>query len=162
MTLLEVADLRVEFPGPTGPVRAVNGVSLEVESGRTLAILGESGSGKSVTAQAVMGILETPPARVTGAVRLRGRELLTLPRKQRDRVSGEEIGMVFQDAMAALNPVFTVGHQLMEVLRVRRGCPGRTPAAGRSSWSTGYGSRPRRTVSGTTRTSSPAGCGNAS
>ncbi|OZV75189.1 methionine ABC transporter ATP-binding protein [Micromonospora echinospora] len=120
-SLLEVADLRVEFPGPTGPVRAVNGVSLEVESGRTLALLGESGSGKSVTAQAVMGILDTPPARVDGAVRLRGRELLTLPRKQRDRVSGEEIGMVFQDAMAALNPVFTVGDQIIEVLRVRRG-----------------------------------------
>ncbi|MEV5694380.1 ABC transporter ATP-binding protein [Micromonospora globbae] len=121
MTLLEIADLRVTFPGGTGPVNAVNGVSLEVDAGRTLAVLGESGSGKSVTAQAVMGILDAPPARITGSVRLRGRELLTLPRRQRDRVSGEEIGMVFQDAMAALNPVFTVGHQIMEVLRVRRG-----------------------------------------
>ncbi|NBE79982.1 ABC transporter ATP-binding protein [Micromonospora rubida] len=121
MSLLEIDDLRVAFPGPTGPINAVNGVSLKVDAGQTLAILGESGSGKSVTAQAVMGILDTPPARISGAVRLHGRELLTLPRKQRDRISGEEIGMVFQDAMAALNPVFTVGHQIMEVLRVRRG-----------------------------------------
>ncbi|MEU6077210.1 ABC transporter ATP-binding protein [Micromonospora sp. NPDC047074] len=121
MTLLEIADLRVAFPGPSGPVNAVNGVSLQVDSGQTLAILGESGSGKSVTAQAVMGILDTPPATITGSVQLRGRELLTLPRKQRERISGEEIGMVFQDAMAALNPVFTVGHQIEEVLRVRRG-----------------------------------------
>jgi peptide/nickel transport system ATP-binding protein/oligopeptide transport system ATP-binding protein len=123
MALLEVEDLRVSFPGPggdAGTVHAVNGVSLELEAGRTLAILGESGSGKSVTAQAVMGILDMPPARVAGSVRLAGRELLTLSPKQRDRVSGEEIGMVFQDAMAALNPVFTVGEQLSELLRVRR------------------------------------------
>ncbi|MBO4204858.1 ABC transporter ATP-binding protein [Micromonospora echinofusca] len=119
--LLEVTDLKVSFPGPAGRVNAVNGVSLSLEPGRTLALLGESGSGKSVTAQAVMGILDVPPAEVTGSVRLRGRELLTLPPKQRDRVSGEEIGMVFQDAMAALNPVFTVGDQLTELLRVRRG-----------------------------------------
>ncbi|MBL6275079.1 ABC transporter ATP-binding protein [Micromonospora fiedleri] len=121
MSLLEIDDLRVAFPGHSGPVNAVNGVSLEVDSGRTLAILGESGSGKSVTAQAVMGILDVPPATVSGSVRLQGRELLSLPRKQRERISGEEIGMVFQDAMAALNPVFTIGHQIMEVLRVRRG-----------------------------------------
>ncbi|MER7419894.1 ABC transporter ATP-binding protein [Micromonospora peucetia] len=119
--LLQVTDLHVSFPGATGPVHAVNGVSLTLTAGRTLAILGESGSGKSVTAQAVMGILDVPPARVTGSVTLRGRELLTLEPKQRDRVSGEEIGMVFQDAMAALNPVFTVGDQLTELLRVRRG-----------------------------------------
>ncbi|GAA1548896.1 ABC transporter ATP-binding protein [Dactylosporangium maewongense] len=122
MALLEVEDLRVSFPAPgSAPVRAVNGVSLALEPGRTLAILGESGSGKSVTAQAVMGILDAPPAQVSGSVRLRGRELLTLPAKQRDKVSGEEIGMVFQDAMAALNPVYTVGEQLSELLRVRRG-----------------------------------------
>jgi oligopeptide/dipeptide ABC transporter ATP-binding protein len=121
MNLLAVDDLRVSFPGPTGVVQAVNGVSLTLEAGQTLAILGESGSGKSVTAQAVMGLLDAPPARITGSVRLRGRELLTLSGKQRDRISGEEIAMVFQDAMAALNPVFTVGHQLVEVLRVRRG-----------------------------------------
>jgi peptide/nickel transport system ATP-binding protein/oligopeptide transport system ATP-binding protein len=121
MALLEIEDLRVSFPGPTGPVNAVNGVSLALEPGQTLAILGESGSGKSVTAQAVMGILDAPPARIAGAVRLRGRELLSLSPKQRDKVSGEEIGMVFQDAMAALNPVYTVGHQLAELLRVRRG-----------------------------------------
>ncbi|GAB3977071.1 hypothetical protein GCM10027615_48180 [Plantactinospora veratri] len=139
MALLEVEELRVSFPGPggdagsAGAVQAVNGVSLALESGRTLAILGESGSGKSVTAQAVMGILDVPPARVSGSVRLRGRELLTLTPKQRDRVSGEEIGMVFQDAMAALNPVYTVGEQLGELLRVRRGCPGPPPGAGRSS-----------------------------
>jgi len=121
MALLEIEDLRVTFPGPTGPINAVNGVSLTLQPRQTLAILGESGSGKSVTAQAVMGILDAPPARITGAVRLRGRELLHLPAHERDKVSGEEIAMVFQDAIAALNPVYTVGHQIAEVLRVRRG-----------------------------------------
>ncbi len=116
--LLEVRDLRVAF----GKTPAVNGVSFHVDAGETLAVLGESGSGKSVTAQAVMGILDTPPARITsGEIRYRGRDLLTLPERERRRVRGREIAMVFQDALSALNPVFPVGWQVAETLRVREG-----------------------------------------
>jgi ABC-type glutathione transport system ATPase component len=114
--LLAVSDLRVAF----GATSVLSGVSFDLDAGETLAVLGESGSGKSVTAQAVMGILD-PPARVSGSVRLRGRELSTLPERERRRIRGRDIAMVFQDALSALNPVFTVGYQIAEPMRVRDG-----------------------------------------
>ncbi|MEJ7648058.1 MAG: ABC transporter ATP-binding protein [Nakamurella sp.] len=120
--LLAVTDLVVEFHTPRGVVRAVNGLSYTVEAGRTLAIVGESGSGKSVSSQAVMGLLQTPPARIAGgSIVFEGTNLLSLSRKQHRAFCGENIAMVFQDALAALNPVYTVGWQLTEALRVRRG-----------------------------------------
>jgi oligopeptide transport system ATP-binding protein len=120
--LLEVDHLSVEFGSDAGTVRAVRDVSWHLDSGETLAILGESGSGKSVSAQAIMGILESPPARITsGAVRFRGEDLLTLPREEQRAMRGEQISMVFQDALSALNPVFTVGSQIAEMYRVHRG-----------------------------------------
>ncbi len=119
---LQVTDLHVEFHTRAGVAHAVNGVNFEVNAGETLAILGESGSGKSVTAQAVMGILDEPPARVAGGqIRYRGVDLLTLPEDQRRKVRANGIAMVFQDALSALNPVFTVGFQLGELFRVHRG-----------------------------------------
>ena len=120
--LLQVDDLHVEFRTRDGVARAVNGVSFSLEAGRTLAVLGESGSGKSVTAQAVMGILDSPPARVTGGrVLLGGTDLLTLSRREMQACRGEQISMVFQDALSALNPVYSVGFQIAEMLRVHRG-----------------------------------------
>ncbi|MGH2603943.1 MAG: ABC transporter ATP-binding protein, partial [Dehalococcoidia bacterium] len=120
--LLAVEELRLEFRARHGVVHALNGVSYEVEAGETLAILGESGSGKSVSAQAIMGLLETPPAYVTtGAIRYRDMNLLAVSAEERRQVRGKEIAMIFQDALSALNPVFTVGWQIAEVLRVRRG-----------------------------------------
>jgi peptide/nickel transport system ATP-binding protein len=117
MTLLGVSELRVAF----GATTVLNGVSFDLDGGETLAVLGESGSGKSVTALTVMGILD-PPARVVGGeVRYRGQDLLTLPERERRRIRGREIAMVFQDALSALNPVFTVGWQIAETLRVREG-----------------------------------------
>ncbi|MFI7272482.1 ABC transporter ATP-binding protein [Streptomyces sp. NPDC049879] len=119
--LLDVRDLRVEFRTREGVVRAVNGVSYSVAEGETLAVLGESGSGKSVTAQAVMGILDTPPARVTGGrVLFQGTDLLTLGAEERRRVRGERMAMIFQDALSSLNPVLPVGYQLGEMFRVHR------------------------------------------
>ncbi|MFD2078777.1 peptide/nickel transport system ATP-binding protein/oligopeptide transport system ATP-binding protein [Actinopolymorpha cephalotaxi] len=119
--LLEVDDLAVEFHTRDGVVRAVNGLSWKVNPGRTLAIVGESGSGKSVSVQAVMGLLQTPPARiVSGAIRLRGQDLLAMDRRRQRAVCGERVAMVFQDALAALNPVYSVGFQLAEALVVRR------------------------------------------
>ncbi len=120
--LLHVHDLHVEFRTPDGVARAVNGVNLWVNPGETLAVLGESGCGKSVTAQAAMGILDSPPARVTrGEIRYRGVDLLALPEKQRRRVRANRIAMIFQDALSALNPVYTVGFQLAELFRAHRG-----------------------------------------
>jgi len=120
--LLVVDDLRVEFRIDAGVVRAVNGLSYSLGVGETLAIVGESGSGKSVGAQAVMGIVDSPPGFVTGgSVRFRGVELLDLPESERRRVRGDRISMIFQDALTALNPVFSVGWQIAEMFRVHRG-----------------------------------------
>ncbi|CAL9572850.1 ABC transporter ATP-binding protein [Streptomyces griseomycini] len=120
--LLDVRDLHVEFRTRDGVARAVNGVSYRVDAGETLAVLGESGSGKSVTAQAVMGILDTPPGRITGGeVLFRGRDLLKLKEDERRRVRGAEMAMIFQDALSSLNPVLPVGDQLGEMFVVHRG-----------------------------------------
>jgi oligopeptide transport system ATP-binding protein len=120
--LLDVEDLFVEFRTRDGVAKAVNGVSYTIAEGETLAVLGESGSGKSVTAQAIMGILDTPPGYVTGGtVRFRGDDLLAMPEEMRRQFRGKRIAMIFQDALSALNPVFTVGDQIGEMFRVHRG-----------------------------------------
>ncbi|MFD7105519.1 ABC transporter ATP-binding protein [Streptomyces celluloflavus] len=124
--LLEVRDLRVEFHTRDGVAKAVNGVSYRVAAGETLAVLGESGSGKSVTAQAVMGILDSPPGYVTGGeILFQGRDLLKLGREERRRVRGAKLAMIFQDALSALNPVLSVGAQLGEMYEVHRKMPRR-------------------------------------
>ncbi len=120
--LLDVEDLVVEFAMRDGVARAINGVSFHLDAGQTLAILGESGSGKSVTAQAIMGILDEPPARVAGgSIRYCGHELLTMDPRRRQEIRGQHIAMIFQDALSALNPVFPVGWQIAEMFRVHRG-----------------------------------------
>ena len=120
--LLEVRDLHVEFRTREGVAKAVNGVSYAVDAGETLAVLGESGSGKSVTAQAVMGILDMPPGRITGGeILFRGQDVLRLKEGERRRIRGARMAMIFQDALSALNPVLTVGAQLAEMFTVHRG-----------------------------------------
>ena len=120
--LLEVDDLSVEFRTDYGVVKAVNGISYTLAAGETLAILGESGCGKSVSAQAIMGILDTPPGFVTGGeIRFRGDNLLTMTNKEQRNIRGEEISIIFQDALSSLNPVFTVGAQIGEMFRRHRG-----------------------------------------
>lgn len=126
--LLEVDNLHLEFRIEDGIVQAVNGLSYSLHRGETLAILGESGSGKSVSAQAVMGILDSPPGFVTeGSIKFRGVELLAPNKKTGTldhvvpEIRGTRIAMVFQDALTALNPVFTVGWQIAEMFRVHRG-----------------------------------------
>jgi oligopeptide transport system ATP-binding protein len=120
--LLDVDDLFVEFRTRNGVAKAINGVSFSLDQGETLAILGESGSGKSVTAQAIMGILDTPPGYVTGGeVRYCGTDILKLPDERRREIRGPEISMVFQDALSSLNPVFPVGWQIAEMFRKHRG-----------------------------------------
>ncbi|MFF0483244.1 ABC transporter ATP-binding protein [Streptomyces sp. NPDC004435] len=120
--VLEVENLTVEFRTSRGTVTAVRDVSFRLARGEALGILGESGSGKSVTVGAVMGILESPPARVTsGRVLLGGEDLLNMPAKERRVLMGSKIAMVFQDALTALNPVHPVGRQIGELYRVHRG-----------------------------------------
>ncbi|MGW6546907.1 ABC transporter ATP-binding protein [Streptomyces massasporeus] len=120
--LLEVRDLHVEFHTRDGVAKAVNGVNYTVSSGETLAVLGESGSGKSVTAQAIMGILDMPPGRIPqGQILYRGEDMLTMSGDARRKVRGRKIAMIFQDALSALNPVLSVGYQLGEMFRVHQG-----------------------------------------
>jgi oligopeptide transport system ATP-binding protein len=120
--LLEVRDLHVEFRTRDGIAKAVNGVGLGVDAGETLAVLGESGSGKSVTAQAVMGILDMPPGRITGGeIVFQGQDLLKLKEEERRKIRGSGMAMIFQDALSALNPVLSVGDQLGEMFVVHRG-----------------------------------------
>ncbi|MFF5726236.1 ABC transporter ATP-binding protein [[Kitasatospora] papulosa] len=120
--LLEVRDLHVEFHTRDGVAKAVNGVNYSVAEGETLAVLGESGSGKSVTAQAVMGILDMPPGRISGGeILFKDRDLLKLRADERRRIRGQEMAMIFQDALSSLNPVLSVGQQLGEMFVVHRG-----------------------------------------
>jgi oligopeptide transport system ATP-binding protein len=120
--LLEVRDLHVEFHTRDGVARAVNGVDYSVNAGETLAVLGESGSGKSVTAQAVMGILDMPPGKIPrGEILFHGQDMLKMSAEQRRKIRGRKIAMIFQDALSSLNPVLSVGYQLGEMFRVHQG-----------------------------------------
>lgn len=115
--LLEVENLTVSFPGHSGTVHAVNGASFVVRRGERLGVVGESGSGKSVTALGIMGLIQTPGAEIRGRVMLRGIDLLTLSSRERRRLCGSQIGMVFQNPMSCLNPAMTIGAQIAEAVR---------------------------------------------
>jgi oligopeptide/dipeptide ABC transporter ATP-binding protein len=115
--LLAVDDLRVSFATEDGIVRAVDGVSFELAAGEVLAIVGESGCGKSVTSQTMMGLTRSQNARIEGSVRYRGGELLTADDATLRGIRGPEISMIFQDPISALNPVYRVGDQIVEAIR---------------------------------------------
>jgi peptide/nickel transport system ATP-binding protein len=115
--LLEVDDLRVSFATEDGLVRAVDGVSFSVAPGEVVAIVGESGSGKSVTAMTLMGLTRGPNARIEGRATLGGTELLSASERQLQGIRGASIAMVFQDPMSSLNPVYRIGHQIVEQIR---------------------------------------------
>ncbi len=118
--VLEIAGLTLDFRQEGRRLRVLDGVSLRVEAGRTLAIVGESGCGKSVTALAVMGLLPDT-AEVGGAIRLTGRDLTAMSAEDRRRLRGGEMAMIFQEPMTSLNPAFTAGDQVAEALRVHQG-----------------------------------------
>src|SRR6266481_440970 len=120
--ILEIADLRTWFFTRDGVVRAVDGVSFHVIPGETLAIVGESGCGKSVTAMSILRLIPSPPGRiVSGAIRFAGRDLLGLGEAEMREVRGNEISMIFQEPMTSLNPVLTIGHQIAETLTLHQG-----------------------------------------
>ena len=117
--LLEVLDLRTYFHVMDGTVKAVDGVSFSIRRGETLGIVGESGCGKSVTALTIMRLLDIPPAEIaSGEVRFEGRDILTLPDSEMRALRGNDIAMIFQEPMTSLNPVFTIGNQISEAVRL--------------------------------------------
>jgi peptide/nickel transport system ATP-binding protein len=120
MPLLEVENLQTHFRTPDGIVRAVDGVSFAVARGETMAIVGESGCGKSVTANSILRLVPQPPGRIAGAIRFEGTDLLRLSERAMRDIRGNRISMVFQEPMTSLNPVFTVGHQIAETLRLHQ------------------------------------------
>jgi oligopeptide/dipeptide ABC transporter ATP-binding protein len=136
-TVLAIRDLRTFFHTDAGVVRAVNGVTLTVKERQTLAIVGESGSGKSVTGLTVMRLLARTPGRVEGgSIHLRGRggkvlDLVSLPEAEMAKVRGRDVAMIFQDPMSSLNPVFPIGEQIAEPIRIHHGA-GRREARGRA------------------------------
>ncbi|NPV08185.1 MAG: ABC transporter ATP-binding protein [Anaerolineae bacterium] len=122
MALLEVKDLRTEFHTQDGVVMAVNGISYEVNEGETVAIVGESGCGKSVGVLSIMRLIPQPPGRIVGGqVLFQDRDLLRLPEDQLRTIRGNRISMIFQDPMTSLNPVLTIGRQVGEALEVHQG-----------------------------------------
>ncbi|MGE4327788.1 MAG: ABC transporter ATP-binding protein [Pseudodonghicola sp.] len=119
--LLEVKDLQIEFKTEGGVFRAVDGVSFSVRRGATLGVVGESGCGKSVTSLGIMGLIPTPPGRYAGGeVLFEGRDLLKMSAKERRGLRGSRMGMIFQEPMTSLNPVYTIGDQIIESLRAHR------------------------------------------
>src|SRR6266702_8643864 len=121
MALLEVDNLQTHFRTPDGVNRAVNGISFAVEAGETVAIVGESGCGKSVTANSILRLVPQPPGRIGGAIRFQGRDLLKLSERAMRDVRGNDISMIFQEPMTSLNPVLTIGRQIGETLTLHQG-----------------------------------------
>ncbi len=130
--LLSVKDLRVGFTTESGRLQAVDGVSFDLAPGEVLAIVGESGSGKSVTAQTILGLTRSPNAVIEGSVRLRDAELLDASENELREVRGNQIGMVFQDPMTSLNPVYRVGSQIVEAIQAHDSTVGKKQGRSRT------------------------------
>jgi peptide/nickel transport system ATP-binding protein len=119
--LLEVENLQTHFRTPDGVNRAVDGVSFHVNAGETVAIVGESGCGKSVTSMSILRLIPEPPGKIAGSIRFQGKDLLKLSDREMRDIRGNEISMIFQEPMTSLNPVLTVGRQIGETLRLHQG-----------------------------------------
>ena len=161
--LLEVRHLRVEFPTRRGTLVALDDISFSIAPGEILGVVGESGAGKSLTGAAIIGLLD-PPGRIAGGeIRFDGRRIDNLPYEEMREIRGRQIGAIFQDPLTSLNPLYTIGRQLIETIQThlpverRRGAPARRRACCRKP-----ASRPPRSASTSIRTSSPAACGSAS
>ena len=120
MALLEIDQLQTHFRTPDGINRAVDGVSFQIEAGQTLAVVGESGCGKSVTAMSILRLVPEPPGKMAGAIRFQGKNLLECSDAEMRQIRGNEISMIFQEPMTSLNPVLTVGRQIGETLRLHQ------------------------------------------
>ena len=116
--LLEIRDERLSFFTPAGEVKALNGVSFSMEEGEVLGIVGESGSGKSVTAYSIMGLTADPGKLIGGTIRFNGHQVDQMAEKEFRKMRGNEVSIIFQDPMTSLNPVYTIGNQIVEVIRL--------------------------------------------
>ena len=116
--LLEIRDERLSFFTPAGEVKALNGVSFSMEEGEVLGIVGESGSGKSVTAYSIMGLTAYPGKLIGGTIRFNGHQVDQMAEKEFRKMRGNEVSIIFQDPMTSLNPVYTIGNQIVEVIRL--------------------------------------------
>jgi peptide/nickel transport system ATP-binding protein len=121
MALLEIEQLQTHFRTQDGVNRAVDGISFHVNEGETLAVVGESGCGKSVTAMSILRLVPEPPAKIAGSIRFQGKDLLKFSEREMRSIRGNEISMIFQEPMTSLNPVLTIGRQLGETLRLHEG-----------------------------------------
>ena len=122
MSLLEIKDLTIHFPTEEGDVRAVNGISLSVEEGKTLGLVGETGAGKTTTALGILRLVPEPGEIENGSIVYKGKDILSMQEKEVQDIRGNEISMIFQDPMTALNPVMTVGDQVAEVILRHQNC----------------------------------------
>jgi len=122
--LLEVTGLQTHFATPTGILRAVEGLSFHIQPGETLAVVGESGCGKSVTSMSILRLIPTPPGKIAGSIRFAGQELLSLSEPAMRTLRGGDISMIFQEPMTSLNPVLTIGRQIGETFRLHEGLNG--------------------------------------
>ena len=129
MALLEIENLQTHFRTMDGVNRAVDGVSISISAGQTLAVVGESGCGKSVTAMSILRLIPEPPGKIAGAIRFEDRNLLELSDREMRHIRGNEISMIFQEPMTSLNPVLTVGRQIGETLRLHQGLDARAAEA---------------------------------
>src|SRR5215212_6221552 len=117
MSLLQVQNLVVEFPGRRGTLRALDDISFEIAPGEILGVVGESGAGKSLTGASIIGLLEPPGRIASGQVLLEGQRIDNLPPEQMRHIRGRKIGAIFQDPLTSLNPLYTVGRQLIETIQ---------------------------------------------
>ena len=162
--LLDVRNLRTYFKVMDGVVPAVDDVSFSLGRGQTLGIVGESGSGKSVTALTIMRLLDIPPAEIGAGSEIwfDGQEILSLPEGEMRQIRGNEMAMIFQEPLTSLNPVFTVGDQIAEQVKLHMKVTARSPGTGRSRCSASSASRAPSGAPSSTRTSCPAACASAS
>ena len=161
--LLQVRGLQTYFHTEAGVAKAVDGVSFDIMPGEVLGLVGESGSGKSVTALSILRLIPDPPGKIVGgAILYKGQDLLKLSWEGIRKVRGNEISMIFQEPMTSLNPVFTIGMQIKEVILQHNRVSDKEAFDRASKCSNSSAFRRRRADEATTRISSPAECGNGS
>ena len=137
---IEIKDLVVEYRTRSGVVQALNGLSLSIEKGKTLGLVGETGAGKTTAGLAVLGLIPSPPGViVSGEILLNGKDLRALTDKEMDQIRGDAVAMIFQDPMTSLNPVMTVGDQIAEAIKIHEGLNHGNAGNGRNSQRTGKG-----------------------
>jgi peptide/nickel transport system ATP-binding protein len=162
MALLDIKGLKTHFKTDDGWLHAVDGVDIAIDAGQTVCVVGESGCGKSVTAKTVMKLIDMPPGKiVAGQVLWQGRDLVPLPAAQMQKIRAKEIAMIFQEPMTSLNPVYTVGEQIAESVRLHEGLSRRDAMDRAVEMLAGQHPHARAPRATTTRTSSAAACASA-